>query len=257
MNWSYGVTTVPERRDTYLPATLRSLAAAGFHQPRLFVDGADVGYDKIGGPITHRTPRVGAWGNFILALHELYVREPVCERYALFQDDVTACRDLREYLERCPYPDGKDGREPGYWNLYTTLNSEWNVVDRGLFCGWIQGADMVNQPLPSTRLQCGRGALGLVFNREAVQIILGAPSAVGKPASADRPTHCIDGAVVTAMNLHRTERHPCGWREYVHGPSLLHHAGVKSVVEKGKEWTRNADSFRGEGWSALEMFKRG
>lgn len=54
--WSYGVTTVTERRDTLLPQTLASLKAAGWDNPRLFVDGVNGGFDHFGLPVTYRDP---------------------------------------------------------------------------------------------------------------------------------------------------------------------------------------------------------
>src|SRR5437870_5459108 len=109
MKWSYGVTTVPSRRSTLLPKTLQSLRAAGFGEPRLFIDGCKqdeaVGYScQFRLPITARDPAVRPAGNWILSLWELYIREPVADRYAIFQDDLITYRNLRDYLEACKYP---------------------------------------------------------------------------------------------------------------------------------------------------------
>lgn len=260
MLWSYGVTTIPERQEL-LSKTLVSLTAAGFDKPRLFIDGAEsdsrwVSYkygtegDRQSLPCTTRYPRIGAWGNWILALYELYIRNPTCERFAIFQDDVLAVKNLRHYLDSCHYPDGRDGRAPGFWNLVTMRSSEWEIKDRGPKCGWIEGACLSGND-PSNRLQKCAGALGLVFNRQAAGIILSARSSILKPISTDTPRHNIDGAVVTVMNLHRHdpvsgERWPHGWREYVHGPSLLRHEGAHSACRPGKEWTTNAETWPGE-----------
>jgi hypothetical protein len=260
MNWSYGVTTVPERQYDPLPRTLDSLRRAGFPTPRLFVDGMVAGHPhacSAGGPhATYRYPRIGAWANFILGLYELYAREPACDRYAMFQDDVLAVRDLKAYLDQCRYPDGRDGREPGFWSLYTASVSEWKAADAGSRCGWIQGAELAGQPLPSMRLQWCKGALGFVFNREAAGLLLTSPVVAQKPISTDRPSRNVDGCVVTAMNMARSERWPFGWREYVHGPSLLQHVGRESTVKPGKVWERGSATWPGEEWSALEMLTR-
>src|SRR6185503_20920621 len=80
--WAYGVTTVPSRRETTLPRTLASLAAAGFASPRLRVD--DVENDRLYAP-----------GNWWLLLHELWIRsEGGADFYAIFQDDVIAAKGL-------------------------------------------------------------------------------------------------------------------------------------------------------------------
>jgi hypothetical protein len=236
--WAVGITTVPERRDTTLPMTLASLAAAGFPKPRLFVDGDGGDYSLF--DVARRSPRIGCYGNWILSLMELYIRNPTADRYAVFQDDLVAVKGLRSYLDNCKYPDGKDGRKPGYWNLFTFLDSA--LVAKGN-CGWVEGPMLASGADPKENWQAGRGALGLVFNRDAVQLLLVNRGLVEKPTSAIHPRDRVDGGVVSAMNSN-------GWREYVHGPSLLSHTGVKTSIQEpgkaGKVWASNADSFPGE-----------
>lgn len=116
IKWQYGITTVPRRRDDELPRTLHSLALAGFDKPRLFVDGCDdtrSWMNEFGLEVTPRHPPVKAYGNWLLALAELFIRDPAADRYAIFQDDIIASKNLRKYLDRCTYP------VRGYWNLYT------------------------------------------------------------------------------------------------------------------------------------------
>jgi hypothetical protein len=122
ITWAYGVTTIPLRRTDYLPKTLESLARAGFDRPRLFVDGSqsDVRYRDFGElETTFHYPAVRLYGNWILALWELFLRNPGAQRYALFQDDLLACTNLRQYLERVPYPKGG-----GYLNLFSSPANE-------------------------------------------------------------------------------------------------------------------------------------
>src|SRR5438309_2061382 len=109
MKWAYGVTTVPERMGDLLPQTLQSLAAAGFDRPVLFVDGPAGGYNYHGEIVSH--PRVGHLRNWMNAIFYLFTTQEA-DRYALFEDDLIACSQLRQYLER--WPPGKD-----YWNLLT------------------------------------------------------------------------------------------------------------------------------------------
>jgi hypothetical protein len=97
--WAYGVTTVPSRRNDLLPETLCSLCEAGFDAPRLFVDGDNdpKGWEReFGLETTCRYPTIRTHGNWILALSELFIREPHAERYALFQDDLITYRNLRD-----------------------------------------------------------------------------------------------------------------------------------------------------------------
>lgn len=250
MRWAYGVTTVPERRDDYLRCTLASLRAGGFDEPRLFVDGSDdhLGWSRwshesgIGAlPVTCRMPRIGLVGNWVLALWELHLRNPRADRYAVFQDDLMCVRNLRPFLERSPWP----GR--GYLNLFTFSQANYLAL-RGKPPGWHEGA-LLNPPDRNPGLfQCGRGALGLVFDRDALLALLSARPLAEKPWAADPKIagRRLDGGVVNAMNL-------AGYREYVHNPSLLQHVGQQSSIGNTWNWERDkvgkVDHASGVSWS--------
>lgn len=210
--WAVGVTTVPERKDDLLVQTLHSLCDAGFGDPHLFVDGCDdpSEYEVFGGLVSCRPkPPVKIVGNWVMGMWELYVRNPAAHRFVMFQDDIEAVGNLREYLESCPYP------EKGYLNLYTHDENRKYTKDKPGWC---------------LALQRGLGALGLVFDRDALQAILGSSVITAKPtfAKKTRSVKCIDGGVIQGMkNL--------GYKEWVHNPSLLQHWGLKSTL-KNKQY---------------------
>lgn len=230
MYWAYGVTTVkvPERAKL-LAATLASLHAGGFDAPQIFIDG--------GGPVefdngwtcrvNEKGERLGAYGNWLLALIELHVRHPKADRYAVFQDDITCVKNLRTYLEHCRYP------SQGYWNLYTFMENE-QLVGKGWQQSVMRGGSGVEQG--------GRGAQALCFSREAVNLLLRQPDIAANIQISKRR---IDGVVVDAMNK-------AGWREYVHGPSLVQHVGVHSTVID-KTHTLKANTYPGEEFDALTL----
>lgn len=225
LTWAYGVTTVPERSDTTLPPTLASLALAGFDKPRLFVDGErDTG--RADHYATFRYPRVGAYGNWWLSIVELFIRDPNCHRYALFQDDLLCSKNLRQYLEECTYP------EKGYLNLYTWPCNQSLAKGRQ---GWYESD------------QKGRGALALVFNRETLMTLLCRPEFVTWPTSPKRNDRKIDGRVVTALTN-------AGYKEYVHNPTLVMHREGRSAI--GLLPHPPATSFRGEEFDCLELSSR-
>lgn len=232
MKWSYGVTTVPERFASLLPRTLSSLRLGGFDSPRLFVDGlsiSDMALESNGllerYEITLRSPRMKAFGNWILGLWELYLREPTADLYGMFQDDFVTYRNLRQYLESCEYP------VKGYWNLLSFPNNE--RLSKGT-TGWHHSN------------QRGKGAVGLVFNRETVTAILSSyENIVERPMASNGRAHsAIDGAVVDCLKKK-------GWTEYTHYPSLLTHTGTPSAMGHGK--FPQPRSFRGEGFDALSL----
>lgn len=226
LNWAYGVTTVPGRFEELLPRTLNSLAAAGFDNPRLFIDGthrypADI---QAGYETTHHVPPLRAFGNWVTAAWELLIREPGADRYAIFQDDLVCCQHLREYLEKLPWPEGK-----AYCNPYT-----WHVNEKAE--NWGKGW------YPSD--QWGRGAVCLIFDNPGLRALLGSPKLAMRPGDAKRG-HCgIDGAIISAM----TELE---YIEYVHYPSLLQHTGLASAI--GNQPHPPAGSFRGENFNPLDL----
>lgn len=226
MNWAYGVTTVPDRGSNLFPRTLESLAAAGFDRPRLFVDNCEFPneYDKYGLETTTRWPRIRTYGNWILSLAELYIRNATADRYAIFQDDFVTVKGLRAYLEVSPYP------TRGYLNLYTFPANQDLAPKNKL--GWY----------PSN--QGGLGAVALVFDRETVTKLLASQTLVDRPQDAKKGHASVDGAVINVLKK-------LGWTEYVHNPSLVQHTGLLSSM--GNRRHPLAPSFPGEDFDATTL----
>lgn len=229
LSWAYGVTTVPKRKNNALVKTLHSLCDAGFGDPQLFVDGCnDPGdYGIFECLVSCRpSPSLKIVGNWVLGLWELYIRNPSADRYALFQDDILAVGNLREYLNHHIFPDR------GYLNLYTFKE---NARITRFKPGWHKSN------------QRGLGALGLVFNRDGLQVLLSSPIIVAKPTfPPDRNWKYIDGGILEAMKQE-------GWSEYIHNPSLLQHQCEPSSL--GNNYLTPIDSFPGERFNAMELLK--
>lgn len=247
--WAFGMITCSERIDSGLTLqTLRSVHAGGFDLKKLtlFVDKSEKGKIRAFNgsdnleSILFRS-KIGAWGNWYLGLQELMIRHHDCAYYAMFQDDFVMCKNTLKYIEACLH------KIPtmSYLNLFSFLNSQWEVEHvRGV---WKKGAYMVDRPQQSQ--QCGRGALAYVFPRDAVVGLLSSKAVVMKSISVTNPTKNIDGAVVDGLNA-------AGWTEYVHGPSLVWHTGVQSVVRPDKVWENNADTFPGEEYDAMKFTEK-
>jgi hypothetical protein len=204
VEWAYGITTVPSRRRTTLPKTVSSLAEAGFDKPRYFVDSWD-GH-TYPGEATYRSPQIRTFGNWILALAELYIRQPYADRYAVFQDDVVACKKLREHLER------STTQADAYWNCIT-YPGNMEIAKR---TGWNAGNRQ------------GLGAQGLVFSNDAVLKLLVDSRIGARVRDRARGWKSVDGAVVFAMAK-------VGYSELVHYPSLMGHTGVTSSMGNGSQ----------------------
>lgn len=232
MLWAYGVTTITLRRETLLPRTLASLKRAGFVEPTLFVDGTkDIeGWEReFGLPVVARSTTIRTYGNWVLALGELLIRNPTAERFAMFQDDFVTYPNLRPFLERNEYPHRK-----GYWNLYTfPANQELCVTKEGnQVKGWFESN------------QRGLGAVALVFDKQAVLDLLTHSHMIGRPLSVDRGWRAVDGGIVTAMKK-------VGYKEMVHNPTLVQHSGLVSSMGNRKHPL--ATSYRGEQFDAMTL----
>lgn len=217
---------MPRRRNTLLPKTLFSLRQAGFESPILFVDGD---YDPLSWrgqfnlEVSVRTTNIRTFGNWMLGMLELYIREPNADRYAMFQDDFVTYKNLRQYLEYCKYPDN------GYWNLYTFPQNQELAPARE---GWYESN------------QRGRGAVALVFDRKTLLLVLGSDHMLNRPQNASRGWKAVDGGIVTAMTK-------IGYKEYVHNPSLVQHTGEISTMLNRKHPL--AVSFLGEDFDAMNL----
>lgn len=228
ISWAYGLTAVSKRaNDSTLERTLSSLAAAGFPEPYIFMDGTwveEVPDNPRFRNITCRKNPIKIYGNFTLGMWELYIRNPTADLYAMFQDDFVTYKNLRQYLEQCEYP------KQGYWNLYTFEQNEKK------FDGWY----------PSNQL--GKGAVALVFDRETLLKLLTCDYWTRRPNpdNKDRAWKAIDGGIVCALREQ-------GFKEYVHNPSLVQHTGEHSTL--GNKRHGLARTFKGEDFDAMSLVK--
>lgn len=228
-SYAYGVTTVPSRRDDLLPQTLVSLKQAGFDTPRLFVDGdsnTDSWRSEFGLEVTSHYPKIRTFGNWVLSLAELYIRDAWAERFCIFQDDFTTYKNLRQYL------DTFDSPANGYWNLYTVPNNEKRAP--------------TTKPVWYTSDQRGKGALALIFSRDIVVTLLTSLHMVVRPKDKLRGWRAVDGGIVTALNK-------AGIKEYVHSPTLVQHTGHISTMDNIQ--FPIPTTYRGRNFDALDLLK--
>lgn len=162
--------------------TADSLAEAGFDEPMIVKD-------------CHTKPRHIL--NWKKGFEWLVAKD--ADRYAVFQDDVLACVNLREYLEQMTYP---------YRSFLNLITFDGNTRPGSV--GWH----------PSR--QRGKGAQGLVFDRESA-LALRTSEQYKYPSKLSGTEKSIDGMVATGLRS-------LGFTEYVHTPSLLQHVGEKSTL---------------------------
>ncbi len=230
MRWSYGIATVDERLETLLPPTIASLARAGFHKPTLFVDGCEdpSKYDHFQLPVAARRYKVKTNGHWMLSIQELYYRNPWCDRYAMFQDDILCCQNLREYLEQW-YPD------KGYLNLCTYPENA-DRIDGG--SGW--------HPAPRN----GKGAQALVFDQHSLKALMSATYFFDWAKNRRTGFKNNDGAVYCSLK-------PQGYIEHVHMPSLVDHTGAEGKGVMGTRHQPVITAFPGEEYDPLNKDQEG
>lgn len=245
LRWSYGVTTVEERRRDLLPRTLESLCRAGFDRPRLLVDNCrdQVGYaEEFGLPVSVRAIDPGAKfglrtaGNWHLSLLELWIRDPHADRYAVFQDDIVTARNLRAYLDAAPYP------SRSYLNLYTFPPPYQVEPLTPEHRGWYL-AKRRRDGGPT-----GKSACALVFDRDATIALLTSRRFLERHTCPIRGFKAIDGGITEALD-------EVGIKEHVHWPSLIQHTGRQSsrAEVKGQVPFPTAPSFPGEDFDLLTL----
>ncbi len=239
LTWTYGVTTVPSRRHTTLPKTLESLHKAGFHHPRLFVDGEQdqCPWSYPGYEFTPRWPAVHAFGNFWLGLLELYLRYPLADLFGMFQDDILLCRNTRQYVEESiPQVLGRINK-PLYFNLFTCKPNEDLVKMNGVKwhfsnqLGW-GGQALV---LPRDTMQ------KMFMSRHLVERPLGMRNGVPDPKRAWRN---LDGGVIASVKS-------VGGAEMVHYPSLVYHIECESVIGNSRDGRMVQGTWPGEAHDAM------
>jgi hypothetical protein len=131
------------------------------------------------------------------------IREPRADRYAVFEDDLIACPNLRKYLERTTTPGTR------FYNLIThDVNA--NRRPHSNYRGWYHSDQMC------------RGAVGLVFTNESAVAILSCRKLIAAFQEESRMYRARDTAIGNAMRQ-------MNFHEYVHYPSLLQHMESEST----------------------------
>ena len=218
--WAVAVTTAPREQVT-LGQTLQSLASAGWGSGTIFAEPeAEIPAGLDGFEVVRRRQTMGAWGNFYLALTELYLSDPHADAYFMCQDDVIYQAGLRKYLEAELWP----GSRVGVVSLHTPSHQR-EQGRRGFYAkevGW--GA---------------WGAMGFVFSNPAARSLLRDGRVLDHRQRGNRGGMFNVDSVVGEWCL-RTRRD-----YFLHAPSLSQHIGASSTLWEKADLSgrRVADDF--------------
>ncbi|HUY88401.1 MAG TPA: hypothetical protein VMV10_06685 [Pirellulales bacterium] len=200
-SWAVGVTTAPRREPT-LARCLKSLAEAGWNEPRLFAEPSVETPANL--PTSRRDVQLGAFPNWYLGLTELVLREPLADAYLMCQDDVLLAASLRAYLERTLWPGERVGIVSAYRpSHYEQRGPGYQIEDRG-WETW--------------------GALAYVFPNPSARALLADPLVINHrhhgPASGMQNIDSVVGSWCLRSKM----------PYFVHVPSLAQHIGHTSTI---------------------------
>ena len=219
------MTLSPRKKSTH-NETLRSAKLAGFDDIHLFMDGkVEVDDEFSHYPVTIREPKLGAWKNWITTLKDLYELYPERDAYAIFQDDVSFCKNVKKFAEKTLWANSE--RHMGVASFYSPSHYERPIP------GWYKrNVGLTLRP-----------AVTFVFSPECVESVL----RYFKKNPWKRKQN-IDNAI-GQWGKH-TKRYP-----YFFSPSLCQHTGHTSVISPWKSIKGKRKSYKyvGEDFDAMEF----
>ena len=221
--WMVGITTAPRRMST-LEQCLQSIRCSGWEQSRLFVDGSvDLPVSAQEHDFTARDQPTGAFPNYVLALYEMYLRDPDANAYLLLQDDAVlfASPELKTYLESVLWPEAGPCIASLYCSSkYTRQQAGWHRFQEQ----WVWGA------------------VAFVFSSEALRHFLTSPLVYDHRALPDQKG--LSHIDVVIGKVAQENRIPL----YYPSPSLVQHIGTISTIwNTGRAaGSRRADCFIGD-----------
>ena len=230
--WAVGVTVAPRKNPTF-GRCYESFLEAGF-TPQIFKEpgvSIDPRFFKYG--VTERAQRLGAWKNWTTSLAELRRRNPEADAYAIFQDDVVLCKNIKTYLEQELWPSPFTAFVSVFTPHCYRGNEAWNPIDIGRNL-WM--------------------AQTFIFPPLAVDSILSHP--IIKNWKGDKNIDSKIGEWAQAI----------GMFPYYHSPSLGQHVGHSSTLwadgnnpygwdELPALGDRSASDFVGESFDAMQLLR--
>ncbi len=206
LTWAVGLMTAPRAKPT-LQKTLRSLSDAGFDHIHVFAEpGSPVPEASRNLSVTIHKQRLGTFLNFYTSLSRLLSENPGADTFAVFQDDIEAARDLRQWCDSQLWP-----LNAGVVSLFTPR------LHAGPEVGW----RLVS---PGYKRVCG--AQALVFRRAELLQFLSDPLILHRLSKRRHNNDAVLAGWV-ARN---------GSSIAYHTPSLVQHIGaVSSIYHAGPD----------------------
>jgi glycosyltransferase involved in cell wall biosynthesis len=152
LTWAVAMLTAPRQRPV-LASSLESLRAAGFENIQIFAEsGSPIPQEWADAARIVHEQRLGHLRNFAFAAKTLLDQQPAADCYAIFEDDISAARGLRDWCDGQLWP-----ARHGIVSLYTCRvfaddRPGWQTLNLGRYRTF--------------------GALAFVFRGEALRAFL-------------------------------------------------------------------------------------
>lgn len=225
VNWAAAITTCPRDESLLLPTVL-ALRRGGWGDVTVY---GEPGSDTLDGvKCVTRPVAYGCWVNWVCSLFEMLQANDKADYFAIFEDDISICNNVRSYLEELMPGLGRFGAIA----LYTP--SHMKKLSGGLHC------------LHDESYRGGTmwGTQAIVFTAESLSEFLSHRDTVTyRRESLGRENKNRDSAIGMWARA-------SGRKVYYHTPSLVQHVGRISSVQHAHH---EADDYVGDDFDAVSL----
>lgn len=199
--WAVGITTSPRKYPT-ITKTIKALEGAGWNEGTIFAEPGEYGHNNQNWPYVYRHKNAGIFGNWMLGLYELFIRNIDADAFFMIQDDIVISPNTREYLENALW----FSDEPHLVSLFGP-----NAIDKDENNGW-----------RSTTEYHG-GPNSIIMSHETVQEVLSSLTPLRYYGVQKLKNSSFDDLGIFAL------MHENNWNVYYPKPSIGDHIGHQST----------------------------
>lgn len=199
--WAIGITIAPRKYPT-LPKTLKALKAAGWDTGIIFAEPGSYIDCGPNWPYVHRFKQTGIFGNWMLGLYELFIRNIDADAFFMIQDDIVLAPGTRQYLENALWFTD----QPHLVSLFGP-----NAIDKDPSNGW------------RSSLAYAGGPNSIIMSHETVQEILSSLVPLRYYGVRNQQKVSFDDLGIFVLMSHNE------WPVFYPKPSLGDHIGHQST----------------------------
>lgn len=208
--WAVGVITAPRKHQT-LVKTIKAIERAGWDNGVIFAEPGSCNDVKGNWAYVNRYKKTGIFGNWMLGLYELFIRNIDADAFLMIQDDIVIAPDTRNYLDNALW----FTESPHLVSLFTL-----KAIDDNPECGW-----------RSTTIYHG-GPTAIVMSHETVQEIISSLIPLRYYGIQKQKGTSFDDLGIFALMAHKQ------WPVFYPKPSIGDHIGHQSThCQQAAKWS--------------------